>query len=210
MESLITEYLFGQKYCSIPGLGVLRISEKQAALLTPEKKMQAPVPFIEFIQKEEEAAGLIGFIAGSRKISMENALLELRTFAKEIMQLPTGGDKHIKGVGRFVMIAKGEIGFEQETLSPVFLPAVSAERVIRSNISHQMLVGDKETTTAFMNEQLSKKRKFSKDLYWVWVLVISLLVGAAIFYYFMLGGTMDFGNADKIHPADEPNTYEVR
>lgn len=210
MEQLITEYLFGQKHCVLPGLGVLRISEKQAALLTPEKKIMAPVPFIEFYQKEEEARGMIRFVAAAHHLSEHHALSALTSFAQEVMQMPKGGEKRINGVGRFIMIGQGEVGFEQETLHPVFLPSVNAERVIRKDIAHQMLVGDRETTTVAMNEHLSQSRSLVKDLYWLWVVIISLLAALGILYFILEGGGSGLGNTKRIHPSDEPATYQSR
>ncbi|MBL0146223.1 MAG: hypothetical protein IPP48_11050 [Chitinophagaceae bacterium] len=66
------------------------------------------------------------------------------------------------------------------------MPSAHAERVIHEAAEHNMLVGDKETTTTQMTEYYADT-SVVKDRWWIWTIILGFGgIAAILFYYFVL------------------------
>ncbi|MEI9959160.1 MAG: hypothetical protein WDM90_23255 [Ferruginibacter sp.] len=106
----------------------------------------------------------------------------------------------LESLGSFFVDDSGKINFKQEELPAVFMQPVFAERVIHPDAEHNILVGDKETTNTVMTELLAPKSE-TKDRWWVWAVVLSVIgLTALVVYFTSFNGTSSFGNAiNHIH-----------
>ncbi|HEY0434634.1 MAG TPA: hypothetical protein VGC95_12225, partial [Chitinophagaceae bacterium] len=90
-------------------------------------------------------------------------------------------------------------------------PTVTARKVIRENVEHTMLVGERETTSTLMKELLAPSLITRRSHWWIWPLAIFL--AGVIFlglYFSMDGNDHSTGNRHKITPANPPSGFTLQ
>src|SRR5690606_30791234 len=99
-------------------------------------------------------------------------------------------EKHIEltDIGSLLQDENGEIVFEPFSNILSGLEPVAAERLIRINAEHQMIVGERETTSAEMSRYFEEQRYVEKESWWIYVLIITAISLAAIFFHFYKHG----------------------
>ena len=210
MEELISLYLFRYKKCPLPSIGSLQLLDGHATVLHAEKTIEPPVPYIEFRQAEIPADNFIHFIALQKSIPVADAGNKLAAFCKGLENLDAYKEVKLPYAGKFYVDAEGNLIFRQIEIPETFLPVVTAERLIHPDVAHTMRVGDKETTTVVMTELYSDTGPIKKDRWWIWATILTLLAVAALFIYFNdVSRSSSFGNAAKIVPVSEGQTYKT-
>ncbi len=195
MQQLISAYLFQCKTCPLPGLGTLAITNGNVQSDFINKKLLAPTPKIYFDNKETPADTLVDFIAEKNNVTAMQAIEQLGNFCSSVKrQLNTDNTALINGVGNLYIDAAGNIQFNQAEIDTFFLPAVTTERVIHTEGVHNILVGDKETTSIQMGAYYDEPAT-PKNYWWVWVVAIAAVAIALILYYVNMPGSSPlFGN----------------
>jgi hypothetical protein len=209
MDELISQYLFQNSKCPLPGIGTLYLSEKAARLNNADHLLSAPVSVAHFSVDAGDPTPLIRFISGMQKTDVATAGKRLEAYCRQLSSLRDQQEWVIAGAGRFLSDAEGVVSFEPETLPDHFMPDVPVKRVIRNDAAHSITVGDKETDNHMMTEILkgkSKVSKFSKgEIAVFFILVFSL---ALIAYYFKTGDDVAlFGNKAPVVIKKEPAQY---
>jgi hypothetical protein len=183
MQHLIASYLFQHCNCPLPGIGTLSINSKSSESDFVGKVLTAPTPVIHFTEEENDATPFIQFIAAKTNSSNSEAKSALENYSETLgVAISDGTAAAIEGVGNFIVNSSGELKFEPQQLPAVFLQPVKAERVIHPEAEHQMLVGDKETTSAVMTEYYSEE-EIKKDRWWIWALVFAVIAIVTIIIY---------------------------
>ncbi|MEO6668472.1 MAG: hypothetical protein ABIN36_03280 [Ferruginibacter sp.] len=211
MEELIEQYLFQHKVCPLPSIGSLQIKEGNAVAWHGDNKLSAPVPQIELIKTEIPAEHFIAFIAASEKISIGEASLTLQKYCLELQKLNTYKEMKLEHAGRFYIDQSGSLVFKQQTLPKEFLPSVSVQRVVRSkSASHNLRVGDNETTSEYMTEYYSGKEKIKKERWWIAALLLTAIAAAGLYLYFKEHSyTEKFGNVQPTTISPIESTYRT-
>ena len=80
--------------------------------------------------------------------------------------------------------ASGEILFESISALQNEVFPVHAEKIVRENAAHTMLVGDKETNTMEMTEYFQEEEHSGKGKVWIIALVIAIIAIAVLFIRF--------------------------
>lgn len=106
--------------------------------------------------------------------SQEQAASAFDTYCGDIKTRLSGSVTSIDGIGNFSVNGNGDILFNAENINPLFVQPVPAERVIRREASHDMLVGDKQTTNIEMNEYFNEEKE-KKDRWWIWAIILGLI-----------------------------------
>ncbi|MBC7867196.1 MAG: hypothetical protein H7X88_06665, partial [Gloeobacteraceae cyanobacterium ES-bin-316] len=145
MEKLLTTYLFEHKNCPLPEVGTLLLQPGHAVFLPGEKRMIAPIPFIELSEKEISADALLDFVAAQKGISTTEVSFLLKKYCEGLQQLPAYGEIPMGELGSFYMDENGKLHFKSVSLPAAFFPDVVAERVIHPDVAHEILVGDTHT-----------------------------------------------------------------
>ena len=212
MEELIEQYLFQHKVCPLPLIGALRIKEGTAVAWHGDNKLSAPVPQIELAKTEMPAEHFIAFIAARERISVGEASLTLQKYCLELQKLNSYKEMKLDHAGRFYIDQKGELEFKQESLPKEFLPSVSIQRVTRSKAaSHNLRVGDNETTSEYMAEYYSGKEKSKKENWWIAALVLTAIAAAGLYFYFKDHSyTEQFGNGQPVITSPIEHTYRTQ
>lgn len=210
MEELVELYLFRNKKCPLPNIGMLHIIDTNAVAQYVEKKVQAGIPFIKLSDSTLPEDDFINFIAEKKNISRSAATDLLTKYCDQLQNLDAYSEAKLPHAGKFYVNADGSLVFKTIEVPKIFLPAVHAERIIHPDSSHSMTVGDKETTSAAMTAYYTESDEILKNRWWIWALVFTLAATAMIALYMNdKDHSKNFGNGQQVHPASAGSTYRV-
>jgi len=210
MEELIELYLFKNKKCPLPEIGTLHLTASNPVAWYAEKRIEAPVPVIKLMESSIPADDFIHFIAERKHISRNEAGLLLKKYCNELQNMDAFGETKLPHAGKFYVNADGNLVFKVMEIPREFLPQVNTERVHHPSASHNMMVGDKETTTTEMAAYYTETEEVSKDKWWIWAIVLSVItIGALALYFSNARYSHTFGNSSQIQPAATINTYRI-
>ena len=194
MHDLIASYLFQNKSCPLPGLGNLSVTTTGAQGDFSNNIIIPPFSSIQFTPGETDTASLLTWLANKTNTDKQQASSALDNFCGQLKNNP---GSNLDGVGNFVIDSNGEMSFVPFELSPAFAQPVTAERVIRLDAKHEILVGDKQTTNIAMTEYLNEESP-KKDRWWIWAIVLGAIALSLICLYATdKNASAEFGNATK-------------
>ncbi len=210
MEKLLATYLYEYKNCPLPGIGSLVLNLGQAKLLPGEKRMLAPMPFIELSNKEISADTLVSFLSAENDTRVSEAETYLHRFCERLNNLQANEELPLASAGSFYKDSSEVLYFKTVPLPTAYFPAVAAERVIHPDVTHNILVGDTETNSAAMTEMLNSASATSRSRWWIAAISLGLIGLIALVIYFTHhkhGGL--FGNIKPVEAAQSPKTYSI-
>lgn len=213
MEKHIATYLFQHKNCPLPGIGSLELLDGSAYISVGDKKAIAPVPTIylsetgtKILPEEFEL-----YIAEIENIPTWEAKNRLTHFCRQISELPVHGELPLASIGVFYKDPGNKTGFRNFPLPKTFAPDVKAEKIIHPNESHDMVVGDKLTTTAAMSEFYSEKTMATRNKWWIAPAIIALLSLLFILIYFnSRRHNTNSGNAQPVQSNNLTESYQLK
>ena len=210
MEELIELYLFKNKKCPLPALGVLQLMNNNAVAVYNKGKIEAPFPSIKLLESSIPADDFIKFIASKKNISITEASVLLTQYCGELQNMDAYGETKLPNAGKFYVNADGNLVFKAMEIPKVFLPEVSAERVVHAPVSHTMVVGDKETTNTEMAAYYSDLESQSKDKWWIWATSLAIVAAVMLFFYYKdQGSPAATGNTQPIEISPVFKTYSI-
>ena len=180
----ITSYLIQNRECALPSLGVFRMQAKSAELDIVNKQMLPPVEEVTFHARDEHpSTGLITYIARKKMITERAAQEGLTAFCNTIgASIQGGGTLDMPSIGKLQKNSEGNVYFEAASL-PYSQP-VLANAVMHPHPDHELLVGDKETTSVAMTEYLNEQETMVSSRWKIWALVLGGVALASLAYYF--------------------------
>ncbi|MFV0605580.1 MAG: hypothetical protein ACK5NK_07020 [Niabella sp.] len=216
MFQLLTAYLFQNKSLYIPGTGDFFVEQQNAVTDVAAGMIEAPGWKIDFLPVGETSVTahnepLYDWLTNQLNISKEEAVLKFDDFCDRV-SADLRNHKKVDWVGLGTLEkTDGKVSFIPEVSVVKSFTGVKAKKVIRENASHQMLVGENETTTQAMREALSRqpKRGFNRNKI-AWVLA-GLTVALLLIYFLQKGCSAgSIGNQNKV-PVEKPaETYQIR
>jgi hypothetical protein len=81
----------------------------------------------------------------------------------------------LEGIGVLKRDMTGEVVFEPENPSDMLSIPVPAQRIVRTNAKHTMLVGDKEVSNVEMKDFLHDEIHREKTSWWIYALIIGAI-----------------------------------
>ena len=148
----LTRYLLQYKQVCIPHAGTLQLIQQPPVLNVPDKLLEPPAYSFEWTPEENPSVHQLIFLQRSMRQETSGVQNQLQSFGLLFKQkLQNGG---------FVWEGLSTVTNEGQGL-PVSLPclqAVPAEKVIRQDALHTVLVGDKELTSAQVLEKMRQRR----------------------------------------------------
>ncbi len=209
MEKLLANYLFQFRICPLPSLGTLYLHTGYAGIMAGEKKIVAPSPSVSFEGAELTPEHLLAFIANEHKGSKPQAAAKLDEFCDRLKSLSAGMELGLANAGYFYKNEDAMLAFKTAEVPPAFIPVVRAERVIRTDVAHQMLVGDRETDTTAMNHQLHSLTETRRSRWWIAAVIATVVaVGVIMVYMYEYKNGM-FGNAQRVEPKSAAPSYRA-
>lgn len=202
MIDILNSYLILHKSISIPGLGSIYVERVPANSDFVNRQILPPTyqyRFDKYFDAPDKE--FFNYLATEKKIADFEAIRIYNEWAYDLRNFLKGEEHFVwEGVGSLYQDVTGEIHFYplQSARGPL-LP-VPAERVVRSNAAHSMLVGDKETDTISMTEMLTDDEHRSRSRWWIYALIIAAIAAAILIYRFSRDGFVPeaTGNSQQI------------
>lgn len=189
MIEILNSYLILHKSISIPGLGTIYVERLPANSDFVNRQILPPgyqFRFDKYFDAPDKE--FFSYLATEKHIADFEAIRIYNEWAYELRNKLKGEEPvEWKDVGRLYQDASGEVHFQPQKAEQLLLRPVAAERVVRSNAAHSMLVGDKETTTLAMSEMLTEESS-GKNPWWIYALIIAFIAGIILVYKFASDG----------------------
>ena len=191
MISLINSYLLQHKSVSIPGLGTIYVERIPAQSDFVNRQLIPPAYHYRFDKYlDAPDRSFFSFLSRHLKLSEPEAVKSYHEWAQNLRHsIGTDEPTLLESIGSLKRSPSGDIIFE--TIGPLktYDVAVPAERVIRSDAKHAMLVGDRETTTAEMSDYLQDVPG-KRTRWWVYLLIALGVVLAVLLYNYFTNGSL--------------------
>lgn len=219
MFQILTQYFLQIKKLVVPATGTFVLEQQNAVNDFTTQTVQAPgwntvftpVTEGEVANNNENNEGLFDWLADKLKISKEDAILKYDEFCDRLKaDLDDGKTVDWNGLGTLQKIDK-KIIFTPEPSAAMPFTGVTAKKVIRENASHNVLVGERETTTDEMRAQLSEEKpadNLGRKIMWILFFIALALLG----WYFLQNGCnlKNTGNQQKVEVQKSHDTYRLR
>lgn len=202
MVKLVGTYLLQNGSVSIPGLGTIYVERVPAQSDFVNRQILPPGYHYRFDRYfDSPAKDLFTFISACSGVPDYEAMKLYNEWALGLRNsISAGNAAALDGIGSISRDDRGEIIFDPVGELPTHLVAVPAERIIRSNISHNLLVGDLETTNTEMSDYYQGVHR-ERESWWIYALIIAAVALTAIFFhYYNNGAAAPFGNKQIVRP----------
>lgn len=214
MQDLIASYLVQKKECTLPLLGNFKMQSSSASLDIVDKKMHPPKNEIVYSENADYLSpGFVTYVAKIKDINDTLAEEEINNWCLHAkVRLDSGEKIKFYSIGSLGRNGAGNLCLESEPLVNFFEP-VFAERVIHKNDQHAVLVGDKETTSAAMNEFYREDEAVvEKRMSWkTWAIILAAVGLLGLLFYFTSNKTSatGIGNDSSLPDQQPAATYSV-
>ena len=190
MYTILNRYLFLKKSIPLPGLGTIcmesipaTIDASTRSILPPELRFR----FDKFFDSPDK--DLFTYLSVQQNISDFEALRQYNDFAFSLRdRLNYSREAPWEGLGTLIKDDMGEIHFESSIPNPTFLQPVPAEKVVRANAKHMLLVGDRERSNSEMNEWFAEEPVHGNRLWWLVALIGGIAATLVIMFHFSSHG----------------------
>ncbi|HYE55087.1 MAG TPA: hypothetical protein VD996_09600 [Chitinophagaceae bacterium] len=193
MIDILNGYLIQHKSISIPGLGTIYVERLPAMNDFTNRQIHPPSYRFRFDKYfDAPDKDFFTFLAAHRQIPEYEAIKQYNEFAYELRNSIRQEDRFTwPDVGVLSKDISGEINFESAT-APSLLQPVAANRVIRQDAPHALLVGEQETTTQQMSEILNEGTYVEKESWWTYALILfAIALCILFFHFFRFGGKLE-------------------
>lgn len=179
MLALLTKYLLRYKRVCIPNVGTFEIVMQSPQLDVAAKKISPPVYITRHSGEEKISDHQFQILANGK----ENFRQEFISFGERLKRRIQRSPFYWKGFGT-LRFASNQLLFEPEEIKLEALQSVSAQKVLRENVQHNMLVGDQEMTSQQVTEVLNKvEYKRPWFITFGWILFILALIAIVVLLY---------------------------
>ena len=203
MYEALYSFLIRYKKIDLPGIGAIALQMQSSRSEFVNRSFLPPAYFFTLEKaKETPSRKLFSWLAANFSLTEREAVVKFNDFLFDFQkQLETGQQIAWDGVGVFKKESTGKIEFTSFKNDLPFLEEVIAEKVIRENAEHTVLVGEYEKTSTQMTEILSGDIIEKQKLYWwVWPLAAIIILIIFLGWYFSEHGigSSAMGNNQKI------------
>lgn len=184
MYLILNRYLFLNKSIPVPGLGTICLDTQPAKIDASTRSMLPPVYRFRFDRYfDAPDKDLFAYLSSQQQISDYEALRQYNDFAYSLRdRLNYFREASWEGLGILRKDDSGDIQFESTLSNPFFLSPVPAEKVVRANARHMLLVGDRERSNSEMSDWFAEEPVHGNRLWWL----VALLGGIAAVLVIMI------------------------
>lgn len=170
------------KRVCIPNVGTFEIIMHSPQLDVADKRIAPPAYTAQYKKDDEVSEHQVHFLKGG-KTGNENFVHELSSFGERMKSHIQNSPFHWKGFGTLRFSSNGLL-FEPDEIRPEGLQPVPAEKVLRENVQHNMLVGDQEMTSKQVTDVLNKV-EYKRPWFIItgWVLFILAIIIVIVLLY---------------------------
>lgn len=195
------QYLSQYKQVSIPEVGSIELEYEPASLDVASKMILPPAYRPQFSNKDAVREHQLHFLAAGLHTEQQLVQEQLQHFGKELKRKIQHDAFVWRGLGK-LQHSDARILFHADALPNERLQPVIAQKILRENVRHTVLVGEQEVQKSTALEDAApgvEKKSYATLIGWM------LIAAAAVFIFFMLykGNfqTPASGNKTKIVPA---------
>jgi hypothetical protein len=190
MYTILNRYLFLHKSIPIPGLGTICMESQAATIDASTRTIHPPVYRFRFDKfSDSPDKDLFAYLSAQQKISDYEALRQYNDFAYSLRdRLNYFREAPWEGLGILKKDDMGDIHFESSILNPSFLQPVPAEKVVRTNAKHMLLVGDRERSSREMSDWFAEEPIHGNRLWWLVALIGGIAAALIILIHFSSSG----------------------
>ena len=205
MLQQLNQYLFQFRSLTLPQFGTIRLSIQAARLDVVEHLIYPPVYEPHFVTNDKVSDHQLEYFAAHLQ-GDEDAAAEFLTKAGQALKSKVqAGPLDWSGIGTFIYNNR-QLQLNphaSETLAPV-----AANRVMRQNAQHTVLVGDQVVISDPTAERVEEARR--RD-YWViaaWILTVLAVLFIVYYLYRQQGSPQASGLQNKVQPAQQQPTWQ--
>ncbi len=190
MYAILNKYLFQHKSISIPGMGTIWMENISASLDATTRTVLPPSFYFRFDKYfDAPDKDFFSYLAEKKQISEYEALRQYNEFAYSLRDRLNHLQEAIwDGVGELKRDSEGNIHFESALRNPFFLQPVPAEKLVRANAQHTLLVGDRERTSSEMSKWFSEEPVHGTHWWWLAALITGIAAVLIITIHFSSHG----------------------
>ena len=209
MQQIICNFLFRQGYCPLPSVGSLAITTDASKLNLGDHSITAPRSKIQLLSQEQSREPLVEYISQIQGSDISTANSNLENFVANIKNLKQHEDLVIGEAGKFEVDENGYLIFTEHKIFTNYFPEVKANRVVRANQSHDILVGDTESTREKMTEYFSNEKVSGPSKIWLWV-SLGLIIAAGLIIFLLKAPGVNHASGNRQTLTAEPagSTYK--
>lgn len=182
MYKILYQYLIFNEQLSLPGVGTISLQRTPARLDIANKVYLAPgYNFVMDSSNDKPSKKLFDWLSDSLQISEWEAIRRVNEFSFDLKnKIASTGEVNWDHVGVLHRNETGNIVLDSLTIVSEAEGPVVAEKVIRENVQHTMLVGERERTSSEM-EMLLLESGGKKKKDWGWMISIILVIILVMF-----------------------------
>jgi hypothetical protein len=180
--SLLTKYLLQYRRLSIPYVGTFELVPQSPQFNVVDKLMLPPAYQLNWSNNDFLPEHQLSYLASSVQVDREKLREELEQFGRKFKTKVEKEAFTWNGIGT-IRKDNSSLDIENEMLNIDGLEAVSANRVMRENAEHSMLVGDRQMTSHQVAHGLGRDRKKSYIVLIGWILFILTLIAIIFLLY---------------------------
>lgn len=213
MYECLYRFLIKYKKLDLPGIGTVALHLQPSRSEFTDRLFSPPGYFFTLEKEDEIPMGkLFSWVASHFGTSDSEAVMQFNEFIFDLSRkLKEGKEIHWQKVGSFQKEITGGIKFTSVKEELRWLENVPAQKIIRENVEHRVLVGEVEKTSTEMDKLLNGVTDEKKYSWWVWPVGIGIAIFLFLGWYFSEHGitTVSTGNHLKISPANAPAGYKL-
>ena len=186
MYIVLKKFLALHHHLSLPGIGNFNVQQIPASIDIANRCVNPPISKINFSDEIPPAdKSFFHFLAQELNIDEVQAIKSFTDFTAHLQsEINDYKTVVLENFGKIYKHSSGVLHFEQE-VTPEYLPVLTAERVIRKNSTHTVMVGENEKTSDEMHVALNEEKEVVEvDRWWIPAVVLGLIGIAALIYYY--------------------------
>lgn len=185
MYDLLNEFASAQHQVSLPGIGVIGLERSPAKADFSEKMFYPPSEQWTIKQGMSDDERFIQYVAHKTNVSTAMATEQVQMFCNYIMgEIKNAGEVSLPGIGLLKNDESGVFHLEPVVADNLLLKPIIAERIIRKDAEHKILVGDTEKTNTEMTALLNYDTA-GKSYGWLsWAAALLIFAIGLILYQF--------------------------
>lgn len=170
------------KRVCIPGIGTFEIVQQSPQLDVADKTILPPVFITRHFSTDDIPEHQFLFLS-ALGFGQENLMQELFSFGERLRKRIQNSPFYWKGFGTLQYNATG-FSFLPDEIRLDGLQSVTANKVLRENVQHNMLVGDQEMTSRQVTDVLSQV-EYKRPWFIIvgWILLLLAIITVVIFLY---------------------------
>lgn len=186
MFDLLREYASQYHTINLPGIGTIGLEKSPARADFSDKMFYPPEEEWKLMDADyPNDESFIHFISQKKNISFADANEKLESFCSYIKnEINNSSEIKLPGIGILKNDGNGSVQLETVMSDTLLLKPVIAERIIRKDSEHTILVGDTEKTNFQMSELLNSGNSVADAKWWAWAAALFVFAFGLIAYNF--------------------------